>query len=182
MFVKSIAKESSPLSAVYFFGSFGFLIIRTCAVTLLTARIHDQSKVALPYLYNCSTSSYGIEVTIFSRHVLNNKFKIFFRTFWTGFSFIPKVYVTRDELKMHIVCSKAQRLQYQLATDEVALTGLRFFSITRNFMLAVNQCLYAHPNIITKIYGIIYQWKIYCYTGGRSDHNVRSCAFAICRW
>ncbi|XP_068986737.1 gustatory receptor for sugar taste 64f-like isoform X1 [Bombus flavifrons] len=88
----SIAEKSSPLSAVYFFGSFGFLIIRTCAVTLLTARIHDQSKVALPYLYNCSTSSYGIE---------------------------------------------AQRLQYQLATDEVALTGLRFFSITRNFMLAV---------------------------------------------
>ncbi|KAI4484429.1 hypothetical protein M0802_013059 [Mischocyttarus mexicanus] len=30
-----------------------------------------------------------------------------------------------------------QRLQYQLTTDDVALTGLRFFSITRNFMLAL---------------------------------------------
>lgn len=57
---------------------------------------------------------------------------------------------------MYIIRSKAQRLQYQLATDEVALTGLRFFSITRNFMLAVNQRLYVHPNIISKVYGIIY--------------------------
>ncbi|KAG7202790.1 hypothetical protein KM043_009957 [Ampulex compressa] len=84
--------ENTTISAVYFFGSFAFLIGRTCAVTLLTARIHDQSKLALPYLYTCSTNSYNAET---------------------------------------------QRLQYQLTTDDIALTGLRFFSITRNFMLAV---------------------------------------------
>ncbi|XP_076164337.1 gustatory receptor for sugar taste 64f [Ptiloglossa arizonensis] len=88
----STPSGSTILSQIYFFGSFAFLIGRTCAVTLLTARIHDQSKRALPYLYSCSASSYDIE---------------------------------------------AQRLEYQLATDDVVLTGLRFFSITRNFMLAV---------------------------------------------
>ncbi|XP_034232466.1 gustatory receptor for sugar taste 64e-like [Thrips palmi] len=30
------------------------------------------------------------------------------------------------------------RLQHQMASDDLALTGLRFFSITRNFMLAVS--------------------------------------------
>ncbi|XP_076235178.1 gustatory receptor for sugar taste 64a [Calliopsis andreniformis] len=83
---------STLTSAIYFFGSFAFLIGRTCLVTLCAARINDHSKQALPYLYNCSSLSYGIE---------------------------------------------AQRLQYQLSTDDVALTGLRFFSITRNFMLGV---------------------------------------------
>ncbi|KAF3421472.1 hypothetical protein E2986_03551 [Frieseomelitta varia] len=97
------------MSAVYFFGSFGFLIFRTCAVTLLTARIHDQSKEALPYLYNCSTSSYGIE---------------------------------------------AQRLQYQLATDDVALTGLRFFSITRNFMLAVAGAIITYEVVLLQFNGV----------------------------
>ncbi|XP_017879827.1 gustatory receptor 5a for trehalose-like isoform X2 [Ceratina calcarata] len=90
--LNGLSSWENSLSAVYFFGSFGFLIGRTCAVTLLTARIYDQSKEALPHLYRCSPSNYCIEV---------------------------------------------QRLQHQLATDEVTLTGLRFFSITRNFMLAV---------------------------------------------
>nr|XP_050856306.1 gustatory receptor 5a for trehalose-like isoform X3 [Vespula vulgaris] len=80
------------LSNLYFFSSFAFLILRTCAVTLLTARINDQSKTVLPLLYNCSSSTYNIET---------------------------------------------QRLQYQLTTDDISLTGLRFFSITRNFMLAL---------------------------------------------
>ncbi|XP_043464388.1 gustatory receptor for sugar taste 64f-like [Leptopilina heterotoma] len=88
----SLPDDGRIVSVIYFFGSFFFLIGRTVAVTLLAARIHDQSKIALPYLYNCPPSTF------------------------TG---------------------EAQRLQVQLTTDEVALTGLRFFSITRNFMLAV---------------------------------------------
>ncbi|XP_043276378.1 gustatory receptor for sugar taste 64e-like [Venturia canescens] len=84
--------ETNILGTVYFFGSFAFLVGRTVAVTLLTARINDQSKQALPALYNCPGPYYNIET---------------------------------------------QRLQQQLTTDEVCLTGLRFFSITRNFMLAV---------------------------------------------
>lgn len=58
--------ELSILSTVYFFGSFGFLVGRTVAVTLLAARINDQSRLALPALYNCPGPTYDIEViTIF---------------------------------------------------------------------------------------------------------------------
>ncbi|KAL6255770.1 hypothetical protein P5V15_013013 [Pogonomyrmex californicus] len=85
-------QENSLINDIYFFGSFAFLIGRTVTVTLLAARIHDQSKVVLPLLYTCSASTYNVE---------------------TG------------------------RLIYLLTTDEIALTGMRFFSITRNFMLAV---------------------------------------------
>ncbi|XP_029177344.1 gustatory receptor for sugar taste 64a-like [Nylanderia fulva] len=80
------------INDIYFFGSFAFLIGRTVVVTLLTARINDQSKIILPKLYTCSSSTYNIET---------------------------------------------ERLMYQLSTDDISLTGLRFFSITRNFMLAV---------------------------------------------
>ncbi|KAG9433562.1 gustatory receptor for sugar taste 64f [Apis mellifera carnica] len=104
----SISDKNSVLSEAYFFGSFAFLICRTCAVTLLTARIHDQSKQALPYLYNCSTSSYSVEV---------------------------------------------QRLQCQLATDDIALTGLRFFSITRNFMLAVAGAIITYEVVLLQFNG-----------------------------
>ncbi|XP_039303811.1 gustatory receptor for sugar taste 64e isoform X2 [Solenopsis invicta] len=53
--------ENGILSDIYFFGSFVFLIGRTVIVTLLTSRIHDQSKVILPLLYSCSTSTYNTE-------------------------------------------------------------------------------------------------------------------------
>nr|QHN69217.1 gustatory receptor 11 [Sirex nitobei] len=85
-------QKDDVLSSIYFFGSFGFLVSRTIAVTLMAARIHDQSKLALPIIYTCPASTY---------------------------------------------CTETQRLQHQLTTDDIALTGLRFFSITRNFMLAV---------------------------------------------
>ena len=43
-----------------------------------------------------------------------------------------------DEKKVKLFL-QTQRLQQQLTTDDVALTGLRFFSITRNFMLTVSR-------------------------------------------
>ncbi|XP_031833758.1 gustatory receptor for sugar taste 64f [Nomia melanderi] len=104
----STAGDSSLLNTIYFFGSFVFLIGRTAAVTLFSAKIYDESKRALPYLYNCSASSYGIE---------------------------------------------AQRLQYQLATDDVALTGLRFFSITRNFMLAMAGAIVTYEIVLLQFNG-----------------------------
>ncbi|XP_071644434.1 gustatory receptor for sugar taste 64a [Temnothorax longispinosus] len=85
-------ENANILSDIYFFGSFMFLIGRTVVVTLLAARIYDQSKVILPLLYTCSASTYNVET---------------------------------------------ERLIYLLTTDDIMLTGMRFFSITRNFMLAV---------------------------------------------
>ncbi|XP_046608077.1 gustatory receptor 5a for trehalose-like isoform X1 [Neodiprion virginianus] len=84
--------EDGILNSVYFFGSFAFLVARTVGVTLLAARINDQSRIALPVLYTCPAKAY---------------------------------------------CIETQRLEHQLATDDIALSGLRFFSITRNFMLAI---------------------------------------------
>ncbi|EFN61324.1 Putative gustatory receptor 64f [Camponotus floridanus] len=81
--------DSTIVSDIYYFGSFIFLIGRTVLVTLLIARINDQSKVVLPILYNCSASTFNEET---------------------------------------------ERLTYQLTTDDIALTGMRFFSITRNFI------------------------------------------------
>lgn len=52
----------SMLNTVYFFFSFAFLLSRTIAVTLFTARINDQSKVALPILYNSTAANYTVEV------------------------------------------------------------------------------------------------------------------------
>jgi len=51
------------IGRIYFFGSFIFLIGRTITVTLLTSRINDQSKLALPALYTCSPSTYNVEVS-----------------------------------------------------------------------------------------------------------------------
>ncbi|XP_034176740.1 gustatory receptor for sugar taste 64f [Osmia lignaria lignaria] len=102
------ANDDNILGTIYFFGSFAFLIGRACAVTLLTARIHDQSRKALPFLYSCSASTYNIET---------------------------------------------QRLQYQLATDDVTLTGLRFFSITRNFMLAIVGAITTYEVVLLQFMG-----------------------------
>ncbi|TGZ56971.1 putative gustatory receptor 64f [Temnothorax longispinosus] len=91
-FIDRKPENANILSDIYFFGSFMFLIGRTVVVTLLAARIYDQSKVILPLLYTCSASTYNVET---------------------------------------------ERLIYLLTTDDIMLTGMRFFSITRNFMLAV---------------------------------------------
>ncbi|XP_063972231.1 gustatory receptor for sugar taste 64e-like isoform X2 [Diachasmimorpha longicaudata] len=96
-------KGSSLIMTLYFFASFAFLIGRTVSVTLLTARINDQSKLALPAIYSCPPSCFT---------------------------------------------SETQRLQLQLTTDEVVMTGLKFFSITRNFMLAIFKIINREGNCL----------------------------------
>ncbi|XP_011881611.1 PREDICTED: gustatory receptor for sugar taste 64e-like [Vollenhovia emeryi] len=91
------------ISDIYFFGSFVFLIGRTVTVTLLAARIYDQSKEILPLLYTCSASAYNVET---------------------------------------------ERLIYLLSTDDIMLTGMRFFSITRSFMLAVTGAIVTYEVVL----------------------------------
>ncbi|XP_044010290.1 gustatory receptor for sugar taste 64f-like [Aphidius gifuensis] len=88
--------DNDVLSEIYFFGSFGFLVCRTAAVTLSAARIHHQSRIILFALFHCPVSSANYE---------------------------------------------PQWFQNQLAIDEVALTGMDFFSITRKFMLKNDNCI-----------------------------------------
>ncbi|XP_066583615.1 gustatory receptor for sugar taste 64e-like isoform X2 [Prorops nasuta] len=119
--------DGNFVGSLYFFSSFAFLIGRTVAVTLFTARIHDQSKLALPTLYNCAAASFDAET---------------------------------------------QRLQYQLTTDDISLTGLRFFSITRNFMLAVSILAYFLSSLLF-LSGFLRA------TGCWGDYNLRSCTATI---
>ncbi|XP_068086445.1 gustatory receptor for sugar taste 64f-like [Anabrus simplex] len=51
-------KSTSALDYIYFFGSFIFLLARTIMVTLFAAQVHDESRVALPVLYNCPPQNY----------------------------------------------------------------------------------------------------------------------------
>ncbi|XP_048514878.1 gustatory receptor for sugar taste 64e-like isoform X2 [Athalia rosae] len=45
-------------------------------------------------------------------------------------------------------CIETQRLEHQLATDDVALSGLRFFFITRSFLLAVAGAIVTYEVIL----------------------------------
>lgn len=69
--------DGKTINVIYFFTSFIFLVGRTVAVTLFTARINDQSKVALPCLYNCASPTYTPEVNVkknkFQAHAENYK-------------------------------------------------------------------------------------------------------------
>lgn len=52
------------LDKIYFYFSFGFLIIRTVCVSLYGAWIHDESQKPLPLLNSVSSDVYSVEVKI----------------------------------------------------------------------------------------------------------------------
>ncbi|GLG99935.1 Gustatory receptor for sugar taste 64e, partial [Gryllus bimaculatus] len=54
-------KSSSALDYLYFFGSFAYLVGRTVVLTLTAARVHDESRLALPTLYQCPAAAYCLE-------------------------------------------------------------------------------------------------------------------------
>ncbi|XP_043464384.1 gustatory receptor for sugar taste 64f isoform X2 [Leptopilina heterotoma] len=64
---------SSPMrnavQTTYFCFSFGFLLVRTAAVSLFAAGVHDESVLAAPVLYSVSTSNYSPEVDRFLTQV-----------------------------------------------------------------------------------------------------------------
>ncbi|XP_068086409.1 uncharacterized protein [Anabrus simplex] len=80
------------LDAVYFYWSFGYLLLKTCAVSLLAADIFDRSKEPKTLLYSVPPESY---------------------------------------------CEEVERFLAQVVSDDVALTGLNFFSVTRTLLLTV---------------------------------------------
>lgn len=47
---------------VYFFFSFGYLLLRTCVVSLYAASIHDESKEPRRVLYSVPSESFCSEV------------------------------------------------------------------------------------------------------------------------
>ncbi|KAF7993688.1 hypothetical protein HCN44_010283 [Aphidius gifuensis] len=84
--------QDGIFNAIYFFGAFGLLVIKTIAVILFAARINDESKKPILLLSKCPVQ---------------------------GPTFEP------------------QWLQIQLSVDDVALTAMNFFPITRKFLITV---------------------------------------------
>lgn len=53
-----------PVEKVYFFVSFGFVILRTILVSIYGAWIYDESKEPSAYLNSVSSDVYNIEVFV----------------------------------------------------------------------------------------------------------------------
>lgn len=90
--LKSLKKRINIYQIIYFFWSFGFLILRTALVCFCAASINDESKEGKNVLYSIPQSSY---------------------------------------------CTETRRFLTQLTANEVALTGCRFFSVTRGLILTI---------------------------------------------
>ncbi|GLG92747.1 Gustatory receptor for sugar taste 64f, partial [Gryllus bimaculatus] len=76
----------------YFYWSFGYLLLKTCAVSLCAADVFESSRGPRQLLYDVPPESYGVEV---------------------------------------------QRFLTQVVTDDIVLTGLNFFAVTRTLLLTV---------------------------------------------
>ncbi|XP_031638768.1 gustatory receptor for sugar taste 64f-like [Contarinia nasturtii] len=90
--LRSIRPMRSIPHAVYFWFSLSFLIGRTLAVSLYSAKIYDESKKTINVIRAIPTSSWCMEARRFSEHIVN---------------------------------------------DTIALTGMRFFFLTRKLILTV---------------------------------------------
>ncbi|KAK3912602.1 Gustatory receptor for sugar taste 64f [Frankliniella fusca] len=96
---------------VYFFFSFGYLLLRTCVVSLYAASIHDESKEPRRVLYSVPSESF---------------------------------------------CTEVRRFLAQVTTDDVALTGCNFFSVTRSLMLTVGApSPAAHPALGQRVVSVM---------------------------
>ncbi|XP_044007076.1 gustatory receptor for sugar taste 64f-like [Aphidius gifuensis] len=98
-----IPQHDGILNAIYFFGGFVLLVIKTIAVILFAARINDESKKPILFLSKCPVQ---------------------------GPSFEP------------------QWLQLQLSIDEVALTAMNCFSITRKFLITVTTTVISYEIVL----------------------------------
>ncbi|CAG2069272.1 unnamed protein product, partial [Timema podura] len=83
---------NDPVDIVYFYYSFGYLLLRSVSVSLFAASIYDETKEPKAILYSVPSESFNVEV---------------------------------------------QRFLQQVTFDDVVLTGLNFFSITRSLLLTV---------------------------------------------
>jgi hypothetical protein len=61
----SFSHYVSTIQTVYFYLSFGYLLLRTIAMALYAASVYDESRVAKDVLYAVPAHNYQVEV----RHV-----------------------------------------------------------------------------------------------------------------
>lgn len=94
---------------MYFWYSLIFLIVRTLAVSLFSADINDESKQPLKMFRFVPTESWCLEVR--------------------GFGIKKRIFLNdRFQIK---------RFSGEVTRDVVALSGMRFFHLTRTLVLSV---------------------------------------------
>lgn len=101
----------SFIHAVYFWFSLVFLIARTLAVSLYSAQINDESKKPLLVIRSVPRASWCLEVAIKSSEK------------YIYFTYYP--------------CPQIKRFFNEVTNEEVALSGMQFFHITRKLVLSV---------------------------------------------
>lgn len=101
----------------YFWFSLIYLIIRTLAVSLYSAEIHDESKRPVEVLRAIPRESWCLEVFVFK---MNKIFQVNLTLNLTFFN--------RKQIK---------RFTEEVNCDVVALSGKKFFFLTRRLVLSV---------------------------------------------
>lgn len=99
----------SIIERLYFFYSFGFVILRTITVSIYGAAIYEECKAFIPILNSAPTECYNQEVSKYIPFIVN---------------------CLMSMLKIH-------RLVLQIHIDPAALSGHNFFKITRGLVLNV---------------------------------------------
>ncbi|XP_051167185.1 gustatory receptor for sugar taste 64f-like isoform X2 [Leptopilina boulardi] len=136
---------SSPMrnavQTTYFCFSFGFLLVRTAAVSLFAAGVHDESVLAAPILYSVSTSNYSPEVDRFLTQVTTDNIS------FTGMKFFS---ITRGLVLTVCKGKKKKKLIFKINffyTFQVAGTIVTYELVLVQF----NSVQQNEPSNITKV-------------------------------
>ncbi|XP_037048444.1 uncharacterized protein LOC119082852 [Bradysia coprophila] len=110
--MKSLNPMPSFAHSVYFWFSLTFLITRTCAVSLYTADVNNESKKPIRALRSCPAESW---------------------------------------------CTEVKRFYYEVTKDVVALSGIRFFYLTRGLLLSIAGTIITYELVLIQFHKIDYE-------------------------
>lgn len=120
----------STAHAVYFWFSLTFLITRTLALSLYSSAVHDQSKIPLQIFRACPSDSWCLEV----------KREITFHSY---------------EQEIIVKCvHQVKRFCEEVNTDVVALSGMKFFYLTRKLVLSVAGTIITYELVLIQFHNI----------------------------
>ncbi|XP_014232823.1 gustatory receptor for sugar taste 64f-like [Trichogramma pretiosum] len=74
--LNSFKPMPNAIQTIYFCFSFGFLLLRTAAVSLYAAAIYDESRLPAPVLYGVCSSNYSTEVRRFLHQVTTDSISL----------------------------------------------------------------------------------------------------------
>ncbi|KAL7303890.1 hypothetical protein TKK_0004011 [Trichogramma kaykai] len=74
--LNSFKPMPNAIQTIYFCFSFGFLLLRTAAVSLYAAAIYDESRLPAPVLYGVCSSNYSTEVRRFLNQVTTDSISL----------------------------------------------------------------------------------------------------------